>query len=113
MTKRHRSFAVKTRKDFAKDNDLTFDLGDETFNCVPELPGAVVLDFVAAADEGGGKSAGRILTFFDHAIVKDDQERFHTLIVDPERVVEMETLTDILAWLIEEYTARPTTASES
>jgi hypothetical protein len=50
--------------------------------------------------------------FFSKVVKPADYERLLELFDDPERVVPIETLSDILAWLVEEYTNRPTEASE-
>lgn len=105
---RHRSFTPKAKEER---EPLSFDLYDETFNCRPELQGAVVLEFLSAADSDGGEAAKQILGFYKHALEPESHERFIALIEDPERIVDLETLTEIVAWLIEEYTSRPTQAS--
>lgn len=106
---RHRSF---TRKARAAVEPPTFDIYDQTFTGRPEIQGAVVLEFLETADGAdGASSAKKILSFFESALEPESNERFQVLIHDPETVVDLEELTEILAWLIEEYTSRPTQAS--
>lgn len=109
MTKRHKVFS--THKPATK-SDLTFTLGKETYTCYDEIQGACILDFIAAADESASKAGARILPFFDDVLSPAELERFNKQIKSPDEIIEMETLSEIVAWLIGEYTSRPTKASE-
>jgi hypothetical protein len=40
-----------------------------------------------------------------------EYERFTALMEDPKRIVPMDVLSEIMSWLIEEYTDRPTQPS--
>lgn len=102
---RHRSFSAKRPENLAP---LTFDLEGQTFEAHKAIPGAVLLDLVAHAGDEGGESAGAIVSFFEQALVPESHERFDALIKDPEAQIPLETLVEILTWLIEEYTSRPT-----
>lgn len=115
MAKRHRSFApARAKKDLPE--PLSFDLldGKHSFECKPVLQGAVILDFVTASEEGGAGGAGH-LTDLIEAALKDDDEvtRFNEVIRSSniEDTIEIEELGNIVAWLVEEYTSRPTQAS--
>lgn len=93
-------------KDFGGDDSLrtepiTFRLYDEEFECRPELPGAVLLKFFKASADVA--SADSLLDFLHHAIFPDDWERFNELIEDPDRVVRLDKLGNIVTWLVEEY----------
>jgi hypothetical protein len=112
--KRHKSFGKKTQK---KLPPITFDLIDETFEAHPRLQGAVVLEFAAAMagtagddDEDsmgqGAAAAAVILDFFNHALTEESLKRFRKLTHDPERIVDTEDLTEIVSWLMEQYTDR-------
>jgi hypothetical protein len=50
--------------------------------------------------------------FFDTVLVDESLEKFNLLAEDPDRIVSVETLSEITAWLIEEYSARPTQRPE-
>lgn len=107
-------------KDFGSGNAgepveaLSFKLHDENFMCRPEIPGKVVLDLVAKSSaEDPAESAKVIEGFFSIVLEPESLERFNALAVDPNRIVTMDTLADIVAWLIEEYTDRPTSRSEA
>lgn len=104
-------------KDFGKTQSiedfppLSFGLNGEEFACKQAISGALLLDFVRRADsDSGGMAAEAIVEFLGQALTEDDAERFDALIKDPERIVEIETLGEIVGWLVEQYTTRPTKA---
>lgn len=107
-TGRLRSFTPKTPE---KTEPLAFELYDETFECRPAIQGAVILEFLSAGEGDGSGAARQILGFYEQALFPEAFERFSALINDPDRIVDLETLTEIVGWLIEEYTSRPTAAS--
>lgn len=111
-TKRHRSFGKKTTK---KLEPITFDVFDESFEAYPQLQGIVILEYVAAIAESdesnGAEAAVMILDFFEKALVPESYERFLKLTHDPDTIVEADELTEIVSWLMEQYTDRPTEAS--
>lgn len=109
--KRHRSFSSKPKDGEKTVEPPTFDLNGQEFTGRPRLPGAVVLNFIASADDEGGAVAKQLLGFFDAALVPESLDRFKAVINDPDEVVELETLSEIVGWLIEQYTSRPTVAS--
>jgi hypothetical protein len=53
------------------------------------------------------------LRFFRSVLTHESLVRFDALLDSKETVVSLETLTDISAWLIEEYTNRPEVQPEA
>jgi hypothetical protein len=112
--KRHKSFEVKNIED---SEPLTFDLGGEEFTCHPEVQGKMILDIIKTAadendpDQRGMMMAVGVLGFFEKVMDASEYERFNKLMEDPKRIVPMDTLSEIMSWLIEEYTDRPTEPS--
>lgn len=106
MTKaRHKSFTSKPRIQ----TPVTFELDGEAFTAKPAIPGALLLDFIADADsDDGGRAAQALIDFVTNVIVPDDRERFTQLVRDEERIVEIETLAEVVEFLVEEYASRPT-----
>lgn len=103
--KRHRSFSAKTKKNLAP---LGFSLEGQEFEAHPQVPGAVLLDFMAAAGDDGLGAAKAIFPFYEAALVPESYERFQVLVNDPEVSIDMETLMEIIGYLVEEYTdSRP------
>jgi hypothetical protein len=114
--KRHKSFEVKNVDDA---EPLTFDLGGEEFTCHPEVQGKLILDIIRSAadekdpDQRGMMMAVGVLDFFKKVMDASEYERFEKLMEDPKRIVPMDTLSEIMSWLIEEYTDRPTPPSSA
>jgi hypothetical protein len=93
---------------------ITFKLHDEEFECIPEIPGKTILDLVAkSGGEDAGESAAVVTGFFDTVLTPESNARFNVLAADPVRIVSMETLSNIIEWLVEQYTDRPTQRPEA
>lgn len=88
---------------------IPFELEGESFEAYGQVPGAVLLDFISAsADESIG-SAGAIQGYLKNSMDAKNYKRFDKLTRDPEILVELTTLADIVAYLIEQRAAdRPT-----
>jgi hypothetical protein len=111
--KRHKSFNVI---DIDTAEPLTFDIGGEEFSCYPEVQGKTILDVMRNAAEGDEDTRGvlmaiSVLDFFKKVMPPEEYERFNKLMEDEKRIVPMDTLSEIMSWLIEEYTDRPTKPS--
>lgn len=107
-------------KDFGTGSDssapvepINFRLHGEEFSCIPEIPGKTVLNLVAkTSSENPADSADAITDFFKTVLTEESSARFDALAVDPHRIVSMQTLTEVLEWLVEQYTNRPTERPE-
>jgi hypothetical protein len=106
-------------KDFGEDSNvvrepLSFKLYGEEFNCHPAIQGKVLLEMVKEAGDENNPSAaaGMIDNFFSTALFPESYERFDKLVRDPEKIVTVETLSEITGWLVGEYAERPTMEPE-
>ena len=87
---------------------IVFKLHDEEFTCIPVLQGKVLMDLVSnSQSDDPVQSIGVIDSFFSHALDDESLERFNALLEDKNRIVNMETLGEIISWLVEEYSGRP------
>lgn len=87
---------------------LSFKLHGETFNCVPQVQGKLLLDLVAdSSSDDVAKSAGIITKFFEYVLKDESNVRFDALINDKDKIVTVDTLAEITGWLVSEYTNRP------
>ena len=111
MTTRFKDFGTGTANN---DAPISFALYGETFNCHPSLPGKFLLDLIAeSSSDDPAESAAVVNKFFNMVLIDDEtRERFNSLSLDPNRIVSVETLSDITAWLVEEYASRPTQQPE-
>lgn len=88
---------------------ISFELEGETFEAYGQVPGAVLLDFISASSDDSIGSAGAILGYLKNSMDTKNFRRFDKLTRDPEVLVELSTLADIVAYLIEERSSgRPT-----
>jgi hypothetical protein len=105
-------------KDFGAGNEvvdepLSFSLHGETFECRPAIQGKMLLSMVADAESDDTAKVVKVVTeFFQKTLMPESYERFEALIEDPERIVTVETLGEITAWMVEQYTERPTKEPE-
>lgn len=109
-------------KDFGKGKDgdsvvaepIKFAIHGEEFECYPRLQGKTLLQFVELANaEDAGSSAKVTRVFFEKVMSKETYARFNELLDDPEKIVTVESLGEIIGWLIEEYSGRPNQQPEA
>ncbi len=102
---RHKDFTSGPRDK----TPLTFTVEKEQFTARPAVPGAVMLDFAKYMDsDDASVVAEGLMDFFSVALVDEDIERFNDFIRDPDTAIEMSMLADIVGWLVEVYSERPT-----
>ena len=105
-------------KDFGAGNSIksepiAFKLYDEEFKCIPAIQGKLMLDLVARSQsEDAAVQSETIIKFFEAVLEDESLSRFNSLVEDKDRVVSVETLGEIVAWLMEQYTNRPESQPE-
>lgn len=114
-TSRHRSFtpASSEKKQAPKVEPITFDLYDQTFTALPTIQGLVLMEFVESTTAGGSASISALKGFLEQALGETEYARFSKLAhdPDPEKEIDIKTIGEIVGFLVEEYSQRPTTAS--
>lgn len=99
---------------FNADNaeSISFKLYGEEFTCRSSIQGKTLLKFAANSDsDKTAESTGAIFDFFKTALLEESSERFEKLLDDPKKIVSIETLSEIIAWILEQYSNRPTQVS--
>ncbi len=92
---------------------LSFKIHGEEFHCYPNIQGKTLLDMVSQSMQQDSAMAVEVInTFFDKTLKPESKEAFNSLINDPERIVTVDTLGEIVTWLVEQYSSRPTQGSE-
>lgn len=87
---------------------LSFKLHGETFKCVPQVQGRLLLELIADSSSTDPAVSTAIITKFFEYVLKDESfTRFDALLRDKDKIVTVETLGEITGWLVEEYTKRP------
>lgn len=108
---RHRSFSASAETPVDKLEPVTFDLAGETFAAKPELQGIVLMDFLEASDGGGVSSIVAFKDFLKESMEEEEYTRFNTTLRTAKQNIDIEQIAKIVAFLVEEYTSRPTKAS--
>ena len=91
---------------------ISFKLEGETFTARAAIQGKALLEFAQLTDDPG-KAAGAIPVFFERVLLPESYKRFDALLDSEDKVVEVETLAEIVGWLMEEYTNRPEEPSKA
>jgi hypothetical protein len=109
----------KRFKDFGsggqtENSPISFMLHGEEFVCIPQIQGKLLLDLVSESSSNDPvKSAGIVTKFFNYVLEDESTERFNKLLEDKHKIVSVEALADITAWLVQEYTDRPNQQPEA
>jgi len=90
---------------------ISFKLHGEDFSCRASVQGKLLLRLVASSNDpvAGAES---INSFFKMVLVDESYKRFEALCNDDEKIVPVETLGEIVGWLVEQYSDRPTQRPE-
>lgn len=110
-TSRHRSFSSSEEAPKEQLEPVTFDLAGETFAAKPELQGIVLMDFLEASDGGGVTSIVAFKTFLEESMEEAEYARLNKHLRTATENVDIEKIAKVVAYLVEEYTSRPTKAS--
>jgi len=88
---------------------LSFKLYDEEFLCTPAVQGKFLIELIAGAgdEDNTSKNLEIISQFFENVLEEESNVRFQALVKDKKKIVTVETLSEIVAWLMSEYTGRP------
>jgi hypothetical protein len=103
-------------KDFGSGNQdkpaepISFKIHEEEFNCKPKMQGRVLLDLVArsSGQDNPAEAAAIINKFFSLVLVPESYARFDILVQSDDKIVDVEQLSTIVGWLVEQYSDRPT-----
>lgn len=112
MTARFKDFGTGTGVN--NDEPLIFKLHGEEFKCYSQLQGKTMLNLIEESESGDTAAGIKLMsTFFKVALEPESYERFDALTTDPNKIVTMETLSEIIAWLMGSYSGRPESQPEA
>lgn len=106
---RYKKFAPKNHKKEA----VVFSLADQEFTCVPTMPAGVLIALSNVkspkeGEEGGENLLVQVQDFIESVMVDADVPRFREVISSKQYTITFDELVDVMNWLIEEYSDRPT-----
>lgn len=88
---------------------ITFTVDGDEFTAYPPTTGQFALLLAAQAETRDvSESMAGIIDFFNGMLDEDGQDTFRTRILDRDDPFDFDMVNDIMAGLIEEWTARPT-----
>lgn len=92
---------------------ISFKLHGQDFNCKPAIQGKVLLDMVTtASSDDQGAATAVIMNFFGATLTPESKKDFDSLLATEDKIVTVETLGEITAWLVEQYSSRPIVGPE-
>jgi hypothetical protein len=87
---------------------ISFKLWEHEFHCVPVIQGKLLLDIVSdSTSEDASRSSQVMEKFFSAVLKPESKKKFDEVLSDPDKITTLETLTEIVGWLMEEYSNRP------
>lgn len=102
----HKSFPLSSGDSEEQESrDISFELGTESFKCVPHLPFVAGVDLTRRIDEDGILVAS--MEFIETCLEEGEIKRFRKFV---RRTPELtaKTAIDLVNWLLEAYADRPT-----
>jgi hypothetical protein len=109
-----KDFGSPTIEDDAE--EVQFSLYGETFNCRRGVPGKVMIDLaVRSGDDSSPASNASVIDDFFKAVLVGEEEyaRFDALCKDPDKLIQIDQIMEIVTWLMEMYAERPTSRPEA
>lgn len=92
---------------------LNFELNGTSFECLPAIQGSVLLEFVRdAGGEDGADSAKALYNFLQSAMPEEEYNKLQGVLHDPNVIIDITLIGEIVSWLVEEYSERPTMQPE-
>lgn len=111
-TRKIKSFTTATEAAPAEPIVFQFTEDGEEFEAYAEVSGAVTLELVASAgSDDPSETAAGILAYLKGSMDASTYRRFNKFVKDPANNIKIETLSEVVAYLVEERTSRPTAAS--
>lgn len=105
---------IQTAIGNAKSEEFDFTFRDETFTSKGDIPGILMLEFFAAADddENVSKVSKATLDFLDYAIVEDQKKKFRKFLLEADPPISPTELTEFAFKLIGEISGNQEEQSE-
>ena len=94
------------------DEPITFTVFGETFRCKNQVQGWALLELIAEINQDDATAGVRIIEFLGQVMYAADFERFKALAHSDTQIIDITLFNDILTWVVEQYTARPTQQPE-
>lgn len=87
---------------------ITFTVDDDEFTALPPTPEQFAWHIREQNHKDLSRRVASIINFLDGLLVDDSKERFNERLLDPDDPMDMEMVSDIIAGLIEAWSANPT-----
>jgi len=88
----------------AQNDNPSFKLGGATFSCV-NAPKAINIAKLSKAGQGDVEA---LIDYLRLLVVPQERDQFTTVLDSDEIIIKIDDLADLVTWLSEQYTGRPT-----
>lgn len=100
--------------DWVDDEDEEKVLRSDTFHATKPTDERLFLVAASIGDEdNAGSEAGAIMSIFRDALPEKEYKTLRSRLADPEDSVDMETIGEVMEWLMEKWTDFPTEPSHN
>lgn len=99
----------KENKTEPREEPVDFKLFGKTWACADDVNGKRLLDNAALLDSDSiGDQRDGVIAIFEETIVEDEVEDFFDRLNDPKTKIQLSVLVEVVGWLVDQYTERPT-----
>lgn len=97
---------------------VLFEIDDDTFMCVREIPAGRLIDLMKLQQELSGttdraRQLDVIVQLMQEMMIPDAFAKFEARLRDPDNPIGLRLLVDVMKWLLGEYGLRPTQSPDS
>lgn len=96
---------------------VEFEIDDEKFDAAQAIPADVLMDmtteFEHMSESDTQASIGAMLTVLEKFLMPDSFRRFRERMGSRERPIELPQVQEVVLWLMEQYSLRPTEQSSA
>lgn len=105
-------------KDFTSSSkEIKFKVDDDVFECIKAIPAKSILEFSGLIDSLQQNDMGRAGELFDKlftlVLKEESAKKFLARLEDKDNPITVNQIKDIIKYVLEEYSLRPTNPSEN
>jgi len=95
---------------------IKFKIDDDVFEAVKDIPAQIMLDFAVGAQQlettASNQGVETILKLLEMSLLPESGQRFRRRMSDPDSPIGIQTVMEVIPWLMEQYGMRPTQSPE-
>lgn len=99
---------------------IPFRIYDQVYECAPDLPALVLIEFAAMAEKAGSSGStfddsmkSLFVDMFQMVLTEESAERFIAGMRDKQHPITLTMVMKLMPWVLEQFGMRPTEPSDS